>query len=655
MNIQLAFGLRALRGCMVGLILFSVWVFVWQPTVQPIGFFEIREDFNLFGALLWPLKRSIIRDPAYTLAVMFGWPVFFMGLMRFVRLLVAVVAKQFGAFGDGFYLPIWFITKWLARATAVTFLVAGGYMLYHSETMQNQWSEAFWIGFFAYLLPVAFLWGPVLLVFVRSRALETALFVRFFMAGRGGSGTLGGRHSVQKHLSRWRSKNSSPFAVQSDDLYMGRSTFGDSFVPQHVGIKDDAQMLTIGCAGSGKFLTSIKSNVDAYSGAVLVLDPKAEIYKACHANRGEGARLDPFNEAKKEGGKSYSPLSDVDIKSDSGRIMLTAISDGIVLEDNGENQHFRETVKILIEGAIVQNLTTEPPENQHLPFVFDKLIGLNGDGFADPEGLENMLIEMRMNPACGNLAQQASAMISEMGSRERGSLMSTLFRHLKWVGDPAMRKQLQPSDVRMADLASGKLNTVWGILPTRAMAEYSRWMRVLLNMGIRSIEARDKAPKVPVLFIIDEYPKIAPLKSISEGVATLRSAGVKFWIFVQTIVQLQQAHPKIYETFISSSSLQCYGVNDFQTAEFISKLLGEKMRAKKEGKLLEKRVGFEMPRPVLTPNEVMVELAKNSPMQIVFPHTGLPLRLTRTAFKELKVQGSRFKACPSAWQMVVNE
>jgi type IV secretory pathway TraG/TraD family ATPase VirD4 len=237
-----------------------------------------------------------------------------------------------------------------------------------------------------------------------------------------------------------------------------------------------------------------------------------------------------------------------------------------------------------------------------------------------------------------------------MGDRERGSVLSTLARSLKWVSDPAMREQLKDSGLRFSDVASGKVKTVWIVLPTRCMDEYARWMRCLINISIRIIESQKKKPKRAVVYVLDEFPKMhGSLEAIEDGIVTLRSAKIKLWPFIQNISQLMRDYPSNWQTFVSSSTVQCFGVNDIETARFISSLLGEKIQTRKEGK----RIVSEVPCLLMTPTEVIRELGKTSPMQIVIPNVGPPMRLTRLAHKPVRVEGQQFHASPSGWQVAI--
>lgn len=657
MKTRFVFGLRMLRACAVGVVLCLIWLFVWQPGLQPVAKWPATSHYGVFGVVLSALSRSVTKSPGCTLAVMFCWPLALAATLHFARMLVGACAKQFGSFGDGFYAPICLIARYGSRILIVVCWAAGGYMVYHSPAMQRAWPDALTIACFDYLLPMALLWGPAVLVLGGEYVSENTVWQRFFRFGRGGSARWAGPASFRKKRSRWTSKDGSPFRVKGNDIYLGCSTFADDFLPRHIGIQDDAHHLVVGMTGSGKSISSIWPNLKARTeAAAIVFDPKAEHHNECSAARGGGVLLDPFNESGKNG-VGYNLLSEIDIHSDNARIMLTAVSDGCVLKEGGNAQHFTDMARLLLEGLIAHTLSSDDPEHHNLPFIFDSLQGLNADGFADPAQFDALLTDMRMNNIAGGIAQQAASSIEAMGERERGSVLSTIFRSLKWVSDPVMRKQLQGSSLRFSDVAAGKVKTVWIVLPTRCMDEYARWVRCLINVSIRTIESQKKKPKRSIVYVLDEFPKMrGALESIEDGIVTLRAAKIKLVPYIQNIGQLIRDYPKNWQTFVSSSTVQCFGVNDIETARFVSSLLGETLQTRKEKeKGGRKRVVSEIPRPLMTPTEVMRELGKTSPMQIVIPNTGPPMRLTRLAHKPIRIEGQRFHASPSAWQIALDQ
>lgn len=301
---------------------------------------------------------------------------------------------------------------------------------------------------------------------------------------------------------------------------------------------------------------------------------------------------------------------------------------------------------LLLEGVIAHVLSTYPKEQHNLPYICDLLIGFDPElGVADPDKFTDLLIDMRMNDVAGKIAQLAASKISEMGENERGSVLSTLTRSVKWITDPAMRKHLETSDFSLKMMSDEKMQTIYVILPFDQMQAQSRWMRTITNVGIGLIQNAPERPEIPVVFVLDEFPMMGgKLKKIEEGIVTLRSAGVKLWVIIQNIGQLKRDYDKNWETFVSSSTVQLFGVKDLETAQWANELLGKSLNKRKERNgYFRKKVVAEKIQELATSSEIIEELGKSRPLQYVFPMDGLPMRLHRMAYKTIQVEGNTFK------------
>lgn len=537
----------------------------------------------------------------------------------------------------------------------------------------------FWTAF----VPVGILIGLPWLEATRTRLIEHPDFRAWFVFGRGGSARWAGLASFEKNdVSVSTARAIMPFEREKDErgltsphVYLGRTFLQDDVLPRDVGLKDEGHLLTIGGTAAGKSTTAIGPNLAMYEGVIIAVDPKGE-----HASRFIGRRqspdyksswdrkacpgvdtagrtavtkhfqnsrcflLDPFKQVKRYQGHCYNPLDDIDINDPNVRGELSAISDGCAIPEGADATHFVESTKIVIEGLLAHVKSACAPEQQNLPYVADILQGLDPElRIADPQKLEDLLIEMRTNEAAGGLPMMAANVLDSAGDRERGSILTTCYRSLKWATDPAQRRQLSRSDFRFDEVTAENGNFLSIVLPFEFMkaSEQVRWMRVQINLFIAKIERRQQARKPPILFILDEFARLGTLKPIEDGIVTLRSAGVKLWLALQDLGQLKHLYKANWETFLNASNVQVFGVSDLQTATWISDRLGQAVWRYKEGNGKD-RVNRSERRPLMTPDEVMSFLGVDEPNQIVFPRTGYPMRLRRMSY----VAYGKFAALP---------
>ena len=495
----------------------------------------------------------------------------------------------------------------------------------------------------------------------------------------------------------------------TENLYLGKAFFLDDPFQRHVGVHDDAHLMTIGMTGSGKAATSAFPNLAMYQGSMIVIDPKGEhsrttfkrrynwhqdtdyawdmgIPTARWHNRFRNAcyMLDPYgvNADTDLPACKYNPLADIPLGDEATAIdMISSIADGCVIPET-KDTHFSDHARKFIFALIGHVLTEYPEENHNLPFVYDLFYGVNPEnGCADPEAFENLLLDMMTNEAFGNKINAAGRDLMEMGENEKGSVLSTISKSLGWIAEPSMREQLSGTDLSLRnfgtkewifklynvkrDYWSGKykgrefkfdipyspIETLYIVLPFGKMADQSRWLRVLSAVSIQMLTTRDKKPDIPTVFLLDEFAQLGgKIQAVVNAFNIARSAGIKLWIMLQHLEQIQKQY-KEWNDMVSGSTVQLFGVNDMTTAKYFSERLGNmtvQLTEKSSGRsgFRKRRIVSENIRPLFAPDELIEILGKEDNTQIVFPTTGRPMLLERLGFIKIPFKnggGTMFK------------
>ena len=99
---------------------------------------------------------------------------------------------------------------------------------------------------------------------------------------------------------------------------------------------------------------------------------------------------------------------------------------------------------------------------------------------------------------------------------------------------------------------------------------------MLVNQFLKSFESRGEGNKTPILFLIDEFPRIGKCESICGGLATLRSRKVHIALIVQSKSQLNAIYGKdIAEVITDNCSYKAIlRASEPATQEWCSKLVG---------------------------------------------------------------------------------
>ncbi|HMG16968.1 MAG TPA: type IV secretory system conjugative DNA transfer family protein, partial [Saprospiraceae bacterium] len=329
----------------------------------------------------------------------------------------------------------------------------------------------------------------------------SGFYRRRYSQGFGGTADWANFKTFRKKEVKFNSQPPSTEGFLTSDIILGKSLFDDDPNPRLVGIKDDAHCITVAMTGSGKTTTVLNTNLAVYDASIYVFDPKGEFAKNTFERRcndpciysplkyrmnGNAFLLDPFNETLDSLPHSfYNPLTEIDLTSDKMMDVISAISDGCVVSSSNEKDpHWNEWAKNLIEALIIHVISAYPKDKHNLPFVLDLFTGMETYITEDINEkklsrFDELLIDMIMNESAGGIVKQTATLISSMGSEEKGAVLSTTYRNMKWVGDPAMRKQLSNSSPFLISNLKNQKITVYMVLDSNMIKSQMRWVRIL--------------------------------------------------------------------------------------------------------------------------------------------------------------------------------
>ena len=79
-----------------------------------------------------------------------------------------------------------------------------------------------------------------------------------------------------------------------------------------------------------------------------------------------------------------------------------------------------------------------------------------------------------------------------------------------------------------------------------------------------------------VLFMLDEMAQLGTMDMMRQAVSLLAGYGMSIWMIWQDLSQLKSLYKTDWSSFIANAKIQqFFGINDHETAKFISEMLGE--------------------------------------------------------------------------------
>ncbi|MAQ45498.1 MAG: hypothetical protein CL812_06760 [Confluentimicrobium sp.] len=369
-----------------------------------------------------------------------------------------------------------------------------------------------------------------------------------------------------------------------------------------------AHLITLAPTRAGKGVGTVIPNLLAAERSVLVIDPKGENARiAGEARRRFGPVhiLDPFGVSDTgmvsgPPSAAYNPLDQLTPDSlDLGEDAAT-LTEALVMDPPGQvtEAHWNEEAKAILGGLIMFCVCHEDRDRRSLATVREYLT-------LPPDRLKALLELMQDSDEAGGLIARAANRFLGKADREAASVLSNAQRHTHFLDSPRIARCLARSDFAFSDLRH-RITSVFLVLPPNRMDAYSRWLRLLVSQALQDI-ARDaerphRAPEAvpalsgapvaplsatgrlkasnptlgPALFLLDEFAALGRLEAVERAMGLMAGYGLQLWPILQDMSQLRDLYGPRANTFIANAGVQqVFGVNDFETAKWLSQIIGQ--------------------------------------------------------------------------------
>lgn len=361
---------------------------------------------------------------------------------------------------------------------------------------------------------------------------------------------------------------------EAEGLALGRR-LEDGEMLRYAG---DGHLITVVPTGGGKGVSAVVPTLLHYPGSILVPDVKPELYAITARRRRKMGQhvvcIDAWDEVG--GIDGINPLDFIDPESPDALDDAEMVADMCVAaaEQHSKERHWTEESLALLTGIVLHVKTTAPPELQNLPYV-RRLIMLPRGTPEEPGAFEELLEEMMGNPLIHNLISQRAAALTQKSGDERSGVISSAQQHTRFLDSPRVQKVLSRTTFDLGELKTGRM-TVYVVIPARRLSRYARLFRLVLGSALTRISTIPGKPRHKILVIGEEFVQLGRLRPAEEAFRLLRGFGVQFWLFIQDFAAFEELYPKSWRSFLANAGvLQAFNVNDWYTAEELSKRAGE--------------------------------------------------------------------------------
>lgn len=390
---------------------------------------------------------------------------------------------------------------------------------------------------------------------------------------------------------------------------------------------------------SGKGVSLVIPTLLSWVESALVLDIKGENYALTAGWRAsQGQRILRFDPAALAGSVRYNPLAEVRIGTpyqiaDCQNIAVMVIDpDGKGLKDFWMQAGWEWLSAVVLHVLYRVRHDTGGARIATLADVhaFMSLGGQEADDGANADESFNAVLDdmtqfEHHDQHVDDEVRRAAGRMKKRASNERSGVHSSATVPLALYSDPIVAANTSQCDFRIRDLMNGDQPTsLYLVIPPSDIDRLRPLIRMLLNQFLTRLTAEMefeggrsvKHYKHRLLLMLDEFTSLGKLQIFQKSLAFMAGYGLKAYLIVQDMAQLQSNDAYGKDESISSNChiRIAYAPNKLETARMLSDMTGKTtliQRKRSSSRNVGQLTGnvsdsqSEVARPLMTADECM--------------------------------------------------
>ena len=317
-----------------------------------------------------------------------------------------------------------------------------------------------------------------------------------------------------------------------------------------LGFAGEGSLITVAPPGSGKTQCHVIPNLLTWTGPAVVLDIKGEIHAATSTWR--AANVGPifkFSPLDPDQGNSYNPLLAVSDDPDHIWEDSRFLADMLIVPSGKSKDPFWESrARDVLNAAIAITVRNNPPETRTMEPVLDILHSVGWDKF---------IISLQAATDVPSMARVGKS-LGEMDAKMRDSVLQTALASMSTWAGARIARATKKSDWTPADLRSGRNATIYICIKPNEIDSYASMLRVIIAQHIRTLTSSlPERGGAPILFILDELPRLRHMPPVEEALEIGRQYGIKLWMFTQSLGQLETAYENA-DGMVANCAVRCF-------------------------------------------------------------------------------------------------
>ncbi len=323
--------------------------------------------------------------------------------------------------------------------------------------------------------------------------------------------------------------------------------------------------------GVGKGVSCVVPFLLTCRDSCVVVDFKGENARlTAQARRKMGHRvvvLDPFRVTTPEP-DTFNPFQFIDKESATALDDCRDLAEALVVRTGQEREpHWADSAETWI-GAMSAMVACFAADGER---SLQSVRGL----LTNPQKMEAAIKLMAESNAWEGMLSRLGHQLTQFKDKELSSTLTTTNRFLRFLDTIAVAESTKQSSFDPAGLLAGNM-TVYLVLPPEHMRAQSALLRLWVGSLLRAVVKGGLQEKTKVHFVLDEAASLGHMDALDDAVDKFRGYGVRLQLYYQSLGQLKRCWPDGQDqTLLSNTTQVFFGVNDQQTAEYVSNRLGE--------------------------------------------------------------------------------
>lgn len=319
----------------------------------------------------------------------------------------------------------------------------------------------------------------------------------------------------------------------------------------------DGHILVVGGVGSGKSSCLAIPSLLSWQERVFAIDIKGELSKKTQKQRQNMKIFNPTDPTA----YGYNPFAILENSKNKTQDITEIVLALVPLPADIKDPYWIESSQDLLKGGLM--------------YFYNK-----GCSFIESVNLiQTTPVTQLVQEISESSDQKAKIFVNQfvgLDPKTLGGIFSQLSKNiLLFATDEEIQNALMKDRVvSPKDLEKGI--DVYLAIPENMLEQWENLLTLMVNQFLKHFERRPDEGAAPILFLLDEFPRLGKIEAIINGLATLRSKKITIALFIQSIAQLDRIYGEPARKVIldTCSYRAVLSATDGDTQEYLSRLVG---------------------------------------------------------------------------------